>query len=85
MPEETTDAPNLPSSSPEEAHISSIDVPDDPAAAASAEIFAAMNGSTLTEAGEGEEYGGEAAGVQQQVDQLPEGESGEGEGETPAE
>ncbi|HEY5198892.1 MAG TPA: hypothetical protein VIJ51_17875 [Solirubrobacteraceae bacterium] len=54
MPEETTDAPNLPSSSPEEAHIPSADVPDDPAASASAEIFAAMDGSTLADVEAGE-------------------------------
>jgi hypothetical protein len=46
------------------------DVPQDPAAAASAEIFAAMDGSTLTEAGESDEYGGEQAGIDQQVEEL---------------
>jgi len=71
MPEETTDAPNLPSSSADSAHIPSADVPADPAASASAEIFAAMDGSTIAEAereeanaeGVGEEAagGGEAA------------------------
>jgi hypothetical protein len=55
MPEQTTDAPNLPSSSPDQPHIPSADVPDDPAAAASAEIFAAMDGSTLADAEGGDE------------------------------
>jgi hypothetical protein len=67
MPPETTEAPNLPSTTADGSHISSTDVPDDPAASASAEIFAAMNGSTLTEAGDNDEYGGEQAGIDQQV------------------
>ena len=69
MPEETTDAPNLPSSSTDSPHIPSTDVPDDPAAAASAEIFAAMDGSTIaqTEAGEGD------AGGEDREDEAPSG------------
>jgi hypothetical protein len=67
MPEQTTEAPNLPSTSADGTHISSTDVPDDPAASASAEIFAAMNGTTLTEAEDNDEYGGEQAGIDQQV------------------
>ncbi len=65
MAEETTGAPNLPSSSADSAHISSSDVPDDPSASASAEIFAAMDGSTIAEAegdAEAAEGGGEEAG-----------------------
>jgi hypothetical protein len=67
MPEQTTDAPNLPSTSADGTHVSSADVPDDPAASASAEIFAAMNGTTLTDAEDNDEYGGEQAGIDQQV------------------
>jgi hypothetical protein len=66
MPEETTDASNLPSSSADSPHISSSDVPDDPSASASAEIFAAMDGSTIAEAEgnaeDAEGVGEEAAG-----------------------
>jgi hypothetical protein len=66
MPEETTDAANLPSSSADSPHISSSDVPDDPSASASAEIFAAMDGSTIAEAEgnaeDAEGVGEEAAG-----------------------
>jgi hypothetical protein len=69
MPELTTESPNLPSSSPEEPHIPSTDVPDDPAASASAEIFAAMDGSTIAQA--------EA--------EAADGEQADGESETPAE
>jgi hypothetical protein len=61
MPEETTDAPSYPSTAPDGTHIPSDDVPDDPAAAASAEIFAAMNGSTLAEAEAAEGGDDEAA------------------------
>ena len=59
MPPETTEEPNLPTTTADGSHVPSADVPDDPSANASAEIFAAMNGSTLTEAGDNEEYGGE--------------------------
>jgi hypothetical protein len=79
MPENTPEAPNLPSSSADEAHISSADVPADPAASASAEIFAAMNGSTLTDAGDTEEYGGEQSGIDQQVGAIEQDEPTEGE------
>ncbi len=63
MPEETTDAPNLPSSSADSPHIPSTDVPEDPSAAASAEIFAAMDGSTIAqaEADEGDASGEDEA------------------------
>jgi hypothetical protein len=51
MPPETTEDLNLPSTATDGSHLPSTDVPDDPAASASAEIFAAMNGSTLADAG----------------------------------
>lgn len=79
MPEQTTEAPNLPTTATDGSHVSSTDVPDDPAANASAEIFAAMNGTTLTEAGDSEEYGGDQAGVDQQVDALGTADAADGE------
>ena len=75
MPPETTEDLNLPTTSADGSHVPSTDVPDNPAASASAEIFAAMDGSTLTEAGETDEYGGEQAGVDQQVSEIDKGES----------
>jgi hypothetical protein len=71
MPEDTTTTANLPSSPPDESPSPAADAPADPAAAsASAEIFAAMDGSTLTEAGESDEYGGEQAGIEQQFEEI---------------
>lgn len=59
MPEEPTDAPSYPGTAADGSHIPSDDVPDDPAAAASAEIFAAMDGSTIAQV-EADEDGDEA-------------------------
>jgi hypothetical protein len=70
MSPETTEDLNLPTTTADGSHVPSTDVPDDPAASASAEIFAAMNGSTLTEAGDSDEYGGAQSGIDQQVAEI---------------